>query len=140
MVGGQIRFALYGIDNDTFRLKCRRWTQFYLCRETSATQTYDTGVRNLLHDFLGCEVTLFYQRIGTVDGFFPLISLYINEDSRFSVSAGIDNCVNFSDLSADRRMDGCRYETAGFGNLCTYFHNITFSYDRLCRSTDMLAQ
>ena len=37
-------------------------------------------------------------------------------------------------------MNSSRYEATGFGNLCTYFHNITLGYDRLSRSSNVLPQ
>ena len=107
MVGSQIRFALYGVDDDTLCLECRRRTQLDLRREACTAQTYDTGIGNFLHDFLGSQTAFLHQRFGTVNGFFPFIPFYVNEYSRLGVTAGIDNRVNLSDFPADRRMNGC---------------------------------
>ena len=48
MVGGQIRFTFYGIDDDDFCLASGRRHQFHLCREGGSPQTYDTGCCNLV--------------------------------------------------------------------------------------------
>ena len=107
MVGSQIRFALYGVDDDTLCLECRRRTQLDLRREACTAQTYDTCISDFLHDFLGGQTAFLHQRFGTVNGFFPFIPFYVNEYSRLGVTAGIDNRVNLSDFPADRRMNGC---------------------------------
>ena len=88
-------------------LECRRRTQLDLRRKACTAQTYDTGIGNFLHDFLGSQTAFLHQRFGTVNGFFPFIPFYVNEYSRLGVTAGIDNRVNLSDFPADRRMNGC---------------------------------
>ena len=53
MVGGKIRFAFDGIDDDDLGLASGRRHQFHLCREGGSPQTYDTGCCNLVDDFFG---------------------------------------------------------------------------------------
>ena len=140
MISCQIGFTLHSIDNHTLCFECRRRTEFHLSRETCTTQTYNTGIGYLFYYFLGCKVTFPHQRFGAVNTFFPFITVHINKDGRFRITTGIDNRIDFSNLAADRRVDGRGYETTGFGNLCADFHHISFSYNRLCRRTNVLAQ
>ena len=140
MVGSQIRFTFHRIDNHTFCLERRRRTKFHLCRETSTTQTYDTGIGNLLHDFFGRKLTFFDQCLATVNGFFPFVAFYINKDSRFCITARIDYCINLRHFSTDRRVNCCRNEAGRFGNLRAYLHHITFCYYRFGRCANVLPQ
>ena len=140
MVGSQIRFTFHRIDNHTFCLERRRRTKFHLCRETSTTQTYDTGIGNLLHDFFGRKLTFFDQCLATVNGFFPFVAFYINKDSRFCITARIDYCINLRHFSTDRRVNCCRNEAGRFGNLRAYLHHITFCYYWFGRCANVLPQ
>ena len=105
MIGSQIRFTLHCINNHTFCLKCRRRTQLNLCRETSASQPYDTCIRNFLHNLLGCQITFFHQCLGTVNTFFPFISFNINKDSRTFIATGVKSIINLIYFTGYRRMN-----------------------------------
>ena len=140
MVSRQIGLALHRIDDDAFGLERGRRTKLHLRREAGTTHTDDAGIRNLLDDFFGRKLAFLDQRIAAVDALLPFVSLYIYKYSRFRISTGIDNGINLGNLSADRRVNGRRYKATRFGNLCTYFHNITLGNNRLGRSTDVLAE
>ena len=140
MVGSQIRFTFYGIDNHTFSFKRRRRTKFHLCRETSTTQTYDTGIGNLLHNFFRRKIAFFHQCLAAVDCFFPFVAFHIDKDSRFRITAGIDYRINLRHFTTDRRMNCCRNKAGRFGNLRAYLHHITLCHYRFGRCANVLGQ
>ena len=57
VVTGEVRFALYAVDDEHFGFLTRRGKELDVCRETSATETYDTCSRDLVDDGFGLKGT-----------------------------------------------------------------------------------
>ena len=107
VVGRQVRLTFHSINDDTFGLECRRRAKLHLRGEAGTTHTNNTGIGYLLDNFFGSQVAFLHQRIGAVNAFFPFVAFHVDEDGRFSVTAGIDNRINLGNFTADRRMNSC---------------------------------
>ena len=103
-VGCNIGLALYGIDNHTFSLGCRRRRELDECRETGTTHTHNTSVLDTRDNFLGREFGMCLyglQLVRTVDALLPLIALDIDDDHGLAITCGIDSGVDLKYRSAD---------------------------------------
>ncbi len=140
MVGCQIRFTLYRIDNHTFCLTARRRRKFHMGRETSTPHTYYTCILYLGYNFFRSQCTFLDQSGTAVNGFFPFISIHVNKDGRLAITARINYGVYLIYLTRYRREDGCRYKTTRLCNFGTYLYHITLLDDSCGRSTDVLRQ
>ena len=114
MVAGEVRFALYTVDNQHFRFLSRRRKQLDVCGETCATQTYDTRSRNLVDDGFGVQCTLPCQIRCTVDFRNPLVALYIDEDGLSGCTPSVCPITNLGNRSTNRRTNVRTHETTGF--------------------------
>ena len=122
----------YRILNRRFRMPTRRLDTYFYHYPLDVEKMQEAA------DYLVGEHD--FKSFCAVNAFFPFVTFYVDKNSWLRITAGIDNRIDFSNLAADRRVDGRGYETTGFGNLCADFHHISFSYNRLCRRTDVLAQ
>ena len=105
IVGGDIRFALYSIDNHALSLS--RWwrTEFDKRGETSTTHSNNTSGLDALNDFLRCQFGMVlhqFQLVRAVNGLFPLITLYINDNHGLAIASGVDGGINLEHCTANR--------------------------------------
>ena len=140
VIGSQVRFTFHRIDDDTLCLAARRRRKFHMGRETCTTHTYYTCILYLGYDFFRLQLTFFDQCSTAVNSFFPFITVHINKDSWFTITASIDNAIYLINFTGYRREDRCRYKTTCFSNLGTYLHYIALLHDSSSRSTDVLRQ
>ena len=138
MVTGQVGFALYTVDDQHFCFLTRRRQQFDMCRETSATESYDTGSSDLVDDGFRLQRARTDEIRRTVDLRQPLVTLYIDEDSLSGSTPCVGPITNLSDRTTNRRADVRTYESTGFSQQFAYFHFRSDFHYSLGGCTDML--
>ena len=107
-VGGDVRLALYSIDDDTLGLGCRRRCEFDEGGETGTSHTDDTCSLDAVYNLLGSEFRMVLdglQLIGAVDGLFPFITFHINNNHGLAIACSINGGIDLEHRSADRRED-----------------------------------
>ena len=140
VVTGQIRFALYAVDDEHFGFLARRRQQFDVCREASATETYYTCGCDLVDDLFRLQGTLVYEVRFAINLRQPLVTLYVDVDSLSGSTPCVGPVTDLGDRTAYRRADVCTHESAGFSQQFAHFHFLTNLYHGLSRSTDVLHQ
>ncbi len=140
MVARQVRLTLYAIDDQHLGRLARRRQQLHVRREASASQTYDAGCGDLVHDLLGLQGALRLQLRRAVDSLGPLVALYVDHDHLHRCTPCISSLVDLAHRTAYGRCDIRTYESAGLGQQVAYFHFLTNLHSSLCRRTDMLHQ
>ena len=142
-VGGDIRLALYGVDDDALSLGRGRWGQLDEGGETGTAHTYDTGILDAADNLLGGQLGMLLdglQLVGAVDGLFPLVAFYINYNNGLAIASSVDGGIDLEYGTADRREDRSTDKTASLGNHSTHLHLVALLYDGLGGSTNVLRQ
>ena len=140
MVVGQIGLALHTVNNQHLGILARRRHQFNVSGETSAAQTDDAGVLDLLDDIFRFECAIVDQGFRTVDGRQPFVTLHIDKDGGCRITLTVEHVINLHHLAANRRVNGCANEPTCLRKQCTYLHLVAYCYHRLCRRTYVLRQ
>ena len=103
-VGGDIRLALYGIDNDTLSLGRWRRRELDKRRETGATHTHNASFLDTVDNLFGREFRMRLnglQFIGAVDTFFPFVALDIDDYHWLAIACGVDGSIDLKNGTAD---------------------------------------
>ena len=138
MVTGQIRFALNAVHNQHFGFLARRRHQLHVRRETCTAQTYYTGRRDAVNNLFRLQRAFVHDIVSMVNTVCPNIAFYVDEDRRNTHTPTVNRGINLCNRTAERRVNICTHESAGFGNQLTYAHLVSFLDYRLRRCTDML--
>ena len=141
VVGSDIGFALYGIDNDTLGICCGRGSEFDKGGETGTAHTHDAGILDAGNNLLGSQLGMVFhqfQLVGTVDVLFPFVTLNIDNNDGLAITGGIDSGVDLEHRSADRREDRSGNESSSLGNQRTDLHLVALLDNRFRRGTNML--
>ena len=140
VVAGQIRFALYAIDNQHFGFLARRRHQFDVSGEASSAQAHDAGVLDLVYNLFRVQVGEGYDDVCAVNLRQPFVAFDVDVDGLHLHAPCVHGGVDLRDLAADRAVNRRTDKPAGFCQQLTHFHRVAFLYNRFGRCTDMLNQ
>ena len=78
--------------------------------------------------------------VRTVDGLFPLVALYINNNNGLAIACGINGGINLEHRAADAGENGSRHKAAGLSNERPHLHLVALLDNGLGGGTDVLRQ
>ena len=143
IVGGDIGFAFYSIDDHTFGFGGRRRCEFDERGESSTAHSCDTRFLHTCHNLFGCQFGMVFhqfQRVRAVDALFPFVALHIDDNGWFAVACGIDGRIDLEHGARHRRIDRGRDEAASLSDERSHLHLVALGNYRFGRRTDMLRQ
>ena len=81
-----------------------------------------------------------FQLTTSINPFFPLITFYINNNDRLTITCCINRCIYLCYCSRYGTVDRSTHKTICLSYQCTYLYLISPLYDRPCRCSNMLPQ
>ena len=138
-----IRFAFNCIDNNIFSLGSWRRAQFDKSRKTCTSHSRNACNLYSFDNFFGCQFGMCFhafQLTTSINPFFPLITFYINDNDRLTITCCINRCIYLCYCSRYGTVDRSTHKTICLSYQCTYLYLISSLYDRPCRCSNMLPQ
>ena len=105
VVGSEVRLTLHSVDDDPLGLELWWRHELDVRREACSAHTYDASLLDDVYDGFGGELRLVLEcdkRVSAVNGRFPLVAFNSDVDSRFLITARVNNSVYLEHCTADR--------------------------------------
>ena len=140
MVRRQIRLAFDGVNDQYLGLAAGGRRQLDLRGEGGATHTDDAGGGDLPDNLFGGQRAVADECLAAVDGLFPLVALYVDVDSGFGQTGGVEHRVDLGHGARNGRVYVGRNEACGLADQRPDFHFIALGHHRLGRRTNVLPE
>ena len=138
VVGGEVRLALGGIDDEVLGFLALGDAVFDVGREGGTTKTDDTHLFEFGNNLLRLKGAFAFDIGSTVDGFHPFVSLDSDINGGLGEAKSVLAGIDLQDGTADGGMDIGAHEGLGFADELADLDFVAFLHHGSGRSTEVL--
>ena len=129
VVGGDVRFAFGGVDDEVFALLLGLEHILDVRGEAGTAQTHDAAVFHTGDDLVFAQLDVADDVGGGVDALVPLVAFAVDDDGGFLVAGDIGDHIDLADGAGDGGVDVGAHEAVGLGDELAHLHLVALFDD-----------